>query len=60
MKTQGFTFHAYACDVADWESTVACVKKVTEEVGPVEVLVNNAGITRDMTFKKMDKANWTP
>ena len=28
------------------------------EVGPVDVLINNAGITRDMTFKKMDKANW--
>ena len=58
MKKQGFTFHAHACDVADWESAVACVKKVTQDVGPVEVLVNNAGITRDMTFKKMDKANW--
>ena len=58
MKKQGYTFHAHACDVADWESAVACVKKVTEDVGAVEVLVNNAGITRDMTFKKMDKANW--
>ena len=58
MKAQGLTFHAYPCDVADWESSAACVKKVIEEVGPVEVLVNNAGITRDMTFKKMDKVNW--
>ncbi len=57
-KKQGLTFHAHPCDVADWESAVACVKKVTQDVGPVEVLVNNAGITRDMTFKKMDKANW--
>ena len=32
--------------------------QVVAEVGPVDVLVNNAGITRDMTFKKMDKANW--
>ena len=58
MNKMGYGFRAYACDVADWDSCVACVKKVTEEVGPVEVLVNNAGITRDMTFKKMDKANW--
>ena len=58
MKQQGFNFKAYPCDVADWESAAACVKKVSEEVGPVDVLVNNAGITRDMTFKKMDKANW--
>jgi acetoacetyl-CoA reductase len=44
--------------VVDWASCVACVAKVAKEVGPVDVLVNNAGITRDMTFKKMDKANW--
>ena len=37
---------------------MACVAQVAKEVGPVDVLVNNAGITRDMTFKKMDKANW--
>jgi acetoacetyl-CoA reductase len=58
MKQQGYDFKAYPCDVADWESSAACVKKVAEEVGPVDVLVNNAGITRDMTFKKMDKPNW--
>jgi acetoacetyl-CoA reductase len=58
MKSQGLSFKAYPCDVADFESAAACVKKVATEVGPVDVLVNNAGITRDMTFKKMDKANW--
>jgi acetoacetyl-CoA reductase len=44
--------------VTDWESCQACVQKITAEIGPVDVLVNNAGITRDMTFKKMDKINW--
>jgi acetoacetyl-CoA reductase len=58
MKARGHEFHAYACDVTDWNSCLACVKKVTAEIGPVDVLVNNAGITRDMTFKKMDPANW--
>jgi acetoacetyl-CoA reductase len=58
MKQQGFDFHAYACDVTDWESCQACVRKIAAEIGPVDVLVNNAGITRDMTFKKMDKINW--
>jgi acetoacetyl-CoA reductase len=58
MEQQGFNFHAYACDVTDWESCQACVRKITAEIGPVDVLVNNAGITRDMTFKKMDKINW--
>ncbi|HET9046614.1 MAG TPA: acetoacetyl-CoA reductase, partial [Casimicrobiaceae bacterium] len=58
MKRQGYDFHAFACDVADWDSAAACAQKVASEVGPIDVLVNNAGITRDMTFKKMDKANW--
>ena len=58
MKQQGYDFKAYPCDVADWESAAACVKKVSDEVGAVDVLVNNAGITRDMTFKKMGKVDW--
>ena len=58
MKRQGFSFRAYPCDVADFESAGACVKKVAADLGPIDVLVNNAGITRDMTFRKMDKANW--
>jgi acetoacetyl-CoA reductase len=58
MKARGFEFHAYACDVTDWESCQTCVRKMVAELGPVDVLVNNAGITRDMTFKKMDKINW--
>jgi acetoacetyl-CoA reductase len=58
MKRLGFNFHAYPCDVANFDSAKACVEEITKSVGPVDVLVNNAGITRDMTFKKMDKINW--
>ncbi|OWW21633.1 beta-ketoacyl-ACP reductase [Noviherbaspirillum denitrificans] len=58
MEQQGYKFRAYPCDVADFESAQSCIKQITDEIGPVDVLVNNAGITRDMTFKKMDKANW--
>jgi acetoacetyl-CoA reductase len=58
MKAQGYAFHAYPCDVTDWDSCAACIARVTAEIGPVDVLVNNAGITRDMTFKKMDSVNW--
>ncbi len=58
MREAGYDFHAYACDVSDWDSCVACVKKIAAEVGPVDVLVNNAGVTRDMTFRKMDRSNW--
>lgn len=58
MREQGFEFAAYPCDVADYDDSAACVAKVTSEVGPVDVLVNNAGITRDVTFRKMTKADW--
>ncbi|MGB2903728.1 MAG: acetoacetyl-CoA reductase [Candidatus Dechloromonas phosphoritropha] len=58
MHAMGFSFKAYACDVTDFESARACVEAVSREVGPVDVLVNNAGITRDMTFKRMSKADW--
>jgi acetoacetyl-CoA reductase len=58
MEKQGYRFKGYPCDVSDFESCKACVEKVAAEVGPVEVLVNNAGITRDMTFRKMTKADW--
>ena len=58
MRERGYDFHAYPCDVADWDSCVACVRRITAEVGPVDVLINNAGITRDMTFRKMTKVDW--
>jgi acetoacetyl-CoA reductase len=51
-------FDAYPVDVADYESCTDCVARVSKEVGPVDILINNAGITRDMTFKKMTKADW--
>jgi NAD(P)-dependent dehydrogenase (short-subunit alcohol dehydrogenase family) len=50
MKERGYHFYAYPCDVTDWESCQACVRRLTEALGPVDVLVNNAGVTRDMTF----------
>ena len=58
MRERGYQFHAFPCDVSDWDSCMACVKRITDQVGPVDVLVNNAGITRDMTFRKMDRVNW--
>lgn len=58
MNNMGYGFKGYAVDVADFESCAACVEAVTKEVGPVDVLVNNAGITKDMTFKRMSKADW--
>ena len=58
MKKEGYTFHAVPADVADFDSCAQAVKQVETDVGPIDVLVNNAGITRDMTFKKMGKVDW--
>ena len=58
MREQGYNFKAYPCDVADYDSAQACVKQVEQEVGPVDVLVNNAGITRDRMFLKMSPEDW--
>jgi acetoacetyl-CoA reductase len=58
MEQQGHHFRAYECDVADYDSAQRCVGKIQSEVGAVDVLINNAGVTRDTTFKKMDKTNW--
>ena len=54
----GYTFFASVGNVGDWESTVAAFAKVREEHGRVDVLVNNAGITRDGMFRKMTRADW--
>ncbi len=58
MKSRGYDVLAVPCDVADIDSCARAVAAVTAQMGAVDVLVNNAGITRDMTFKKMDKVNW--
>ncbi len=58
MRDRGYSFHAYPCDVGDYDSCAEAVQRVESEIGPVDVLVNNAGITRDMTFKKMGKEDW--
>ena len=57
-REMGYDFKAYPCDVADYDSAQTCIAMIEKDVGPIDVLVNNAGITRDMTFKKMDKVNW--
>jgi acetoacetyl-CoA reductase len=58
MKKQGHEFGAVPVDVADFDSCTKAIKQIEAESGPVDVLVNNAGITRDVTFKKMGKIDW--
>ena len=54
----GYTFYASAGNVGDWDSTVEAFDKVKAEHGVISVLVNNAGITRDGQFRKMDFKAW--
>jgi len=58
QKALGYEFHASAGNVADWQSTVDAFSKASAEHGPIEVLVNNAGITRDRMFLKMTPEDW--
>jgi acetoacetyl-CoA reductase len=58
MRAQGFEVHASEGNVADWESTRAAFERVRNELGPVDVLVNNAGVTADGTFRKMTFERW--
>ena len=58
QKALGYTFYASVGNVADWDSTVAAFAKAKEEHGPIDVLVNNAGITRDRMFLKMTREDW--
>ena len=54
----GFTFYASAGDVSSWESTVEAFAKAKAEHGSIDVLVNNAGITKDRMFLKMTREDW--
>ncbi|QPF85313.1 acetoacetyl-CoA reductase [Bradyrhizobium genosp. L] len=49
----------YKWDVASFEACTAGIKQVETDLGPVEVLVNNAGITKDTAFHKMTHEQWT-
>ena len=61
-KARAFTdrtgIKAYKWNVSDYDACVAGIRQVESELGPVEVLVNNAGITRDGTMKRMSREAW--
>jgi acetoacetyl-CoA reductase len=54
----GFTFHASVGNVGNWDSTVEAFTKAKVEHGSIDVLINNAGITKDRMFLKMTREDW--
>ena len=58
MRAEGFRVHAAEGDVADFDSCAEMFYNVRSVIGPVDILINNAGITRDSVFKRMTERDW--
>lgn len=58
MKAEGFEADIVSGDVSDFDSSRAMVREVESRHGPIEILVNCAGITRDKTLRKMSPEDW--
>ena len=58
LRAQGRAAMAFQADIADRKAADACVRAASEELGPVELLVNNAGISRQGLFQDLDDAAW--
>lgn len=58
QKADGFDFVIASGDVSDVAAAEAMVREVEAKAGPIDILINNAGITRDTTFHKMSAMQW--
>jgi acetoacetyl-CoA reductase len=58
QRDEGYRFTAYRVDVTDYGDCEWMVQKLLAEQGRLDVLVNNAGITRDRSLRKMELADW--
>jgi acetoacetyl-CoA reductase len=56
--TERTAIPCYKFDVADFDQCVAAVAKIEKDVGPIDIVVNNAGITRDSVLHKMSREFW--
>jgi acetoacetyl-CoA reductase len=59
QRDEGCRFRAYKVDVADYADTEWMMQKLLAEMGRLDVLVNNAGITRDRSLRKMAPEDWS-
>jgi len=58
QREAGREFTAFPVDVADFDSCQQCAEQALATLGHVDILINNAGITRDVTLRRMGKAEW--
>lgn len=58
MREEGFDMEIVECDVTCFDACARMARTVERGTGPIDVLVNCAGITRDATLRKMDHAQW--
>jgi acetoacetyl-CoA reductase len=58
LNDQGIQINMFEGDVSSFESCEKMVQQIEQQVGPIDVLVNNAGITRDTAFRKMTYEQW--
>jgi len=58
QKENGINIDIVHCPVTDFDACGVAIKWVEENVGPIDILINNAGITKDGMFKKMTRDRW--
>lgn len=58
MKSLGYDVHAYPCDITDATACESMTRQIANEIGTISILVNNAGITQDRSFRKMSLDEW--
>ncbi|PWF39964.1 SDR family NAD(P)-dependent oxidoreductase, partial [Massilia glaciei] len=59
QRDEGYRFSAFKVDVADYADSGWMMQKLLAEMGRLDVLVNNAGITRDQSMRKMVQQDWS-
>ena len=59
QQALGFDFSIFQCDVTDFEATKKMIAQLNDEMGPIEILVNNAGIAQDARLQNMSYEQWT-
>jgi gluconate 5-dehydrogenase len=58
LRTEGLTVHALGFDVTDSASVNAAIETIERDIGPIEILVNNAGMQRRAAFQDYDVGDW--